>query len=669
MTNRPRSHQIAEQARFALGRVLPSQWTVEQIVQDYGLDLRIEIFTGDGRPTGHFFFVQLKSTDRLPTRQGISVRIRPEHLGYWNRLPVPTMVVLWIAPADRLYWKWAHLHHPFPRRHTPKVESFRMAPSDRFNAGDPPHMLEEVVFCERARGGVLSTPIDVHFESHPSKDLGEAQRRQFMAAWLERVDSRSIRIANLPTVMQARVVLGRDSLRVRLGRATLSFAQLEEQRPLNLVSEAASALGLLLCNGGHTEIGLSLIAVHGAQSLLLAGACRESDGGERSNPLVNPAYTIAQAGRFDVAFELAETWLEQGDDELRGAAHSVLMTLKAFEARMSDEERARLHGHYVQDARLGRLLRPEVAFDLADLMFRVGRPARAIEQYTFAAGSEHVTEIEDHVLVRLVGAYQSVADYDQAVNSLTELVRRHPAEDHLRLRLGICLVLAGQYVQACLPLTSVTTPKLHGSAWAWAVTAVLASRAAGADAQARMPAAAEQVSRSLDHAAAPNDLIKLFRSAAGYDAVSANTWRIYWAAAFGNEEDLPFGRLGILPVAVLAEGDPEWWALTLSELLTARAFEPFLRGVECALEAVEGDFPTMLESDGPLSEWARPGVAHFVSSIAELKDDGHALRIRPDPVVIDGRTSIAIDLAPPGYRLFDFDVPPVDAWFAPDPTE
>ncbi len=668
MTNRPRSHQLEDQGRFALGRALPPHWTIETVVHDYGLDSRVEIFSASSRPTGHFFFVQLKCTDRVPTKGGISIRLRPAHLSYWNRLPVPTIVMLWVAPTDKLYWRWSHHHHPWPRLHTPKMETFRLTASDRWEPADADAVVDEVEYCAQARGGRLSAPIELYLERHPAP-IGDVERHQFVRTWTARVDPRVATISAIPKVAQSRVTLGNGAFQIRLGRMVTSLAVLpggDKIGPDELVGEVASTLGMMLCSGDNMALGVALIAAHGADSRLLMISTGAADEHGRSNPLPSPQLLLSEAARFDVILDLAEAWLTPAHDTVsRGAATAMLAWLKACDARMSSDERDRMNRLLASVPYLAPMLRPELGLSVAEFMHSAGRTRRALEQYNLiTGGADNASRLADRELERLSVLHRAVGEYDCAVDCLKELIKRHPGNERWRLDFGICSALAGSFAAAMPGFLSIVDAELHGEAWCWAMTATLAGQAAGSYAQTRDPAAAARVARRVDDGASADLIILQFREAASLDALSYDTWRLYFKASLRSQTDqLPYGGIGILPVALLAWHDPEWWALVLTGLLQHGQAEAGLRGSECALQAIGTEFPTMLDEGNELEKFAAPALAGFVRHVAALKQGNRPLRITDDVIDCEGHRHATIEVAPAGHRLFDVDLPPSDQWF------
>ena len=62
---RPRQHVLEDESRLTLKNFLPSEWIVEDIRRDYGLDMQITI-VDEEKVTNTVFCVQIKATDRTP---------------------------------------------------------------------------------------------------------------------------------------------------------------------------------------------------------------------------------------------------------------------------------------------------------------------------------------------------------------------------------------------------------------------------------------------------------------------------------------------------------------------------------------------------------------------------------------------------------------------------
>ncbi|MBV8274034.1 MAG: DUF4365 domain-containing protein [Verrucomicrobia bacterium] len=107
---RPHSHRLEDQSRGSLRKVFVDLgWTVEDLNEDYGVDMLVRIFI-DEKATEYSFFVQLKATEhvgkRIATKQGhISCRIKTSHLEHWSRFWEPVLLIIWDAKQQRFYWE------------------------------------------------------------------------------------------------------------------------------------------------------------------------------------------------------------------------------------------------------------------------------------------------------------------------------------------------------------------------------------------------------------------------------------------------------------------------------------------------------------------------------------------------------------------------------------
>lgn len=105
---RTRGHVIADLGVHHLeGYVLRCGYIVEQVAADYGLDLHIRTFDVHGQIENGEVPCQVKATDRLPLLAGkevIAWRIAAADLRHWLNEPMPVMLVIYDAAADRAYW-------------------------------------------------------------------------------------------------------------------------------------------------------------------------------------------------------------------------------------------------------------------------------------------------------------------------------------------------------------------------------------------------------------------------------------------------------------------------------------------------------------------------------------------------------------------------------------
>ena len=105
MPQRPRPHIQEDNSRKYFNNKIPQEWTVEDIDNDYGVDVLIEIFNGQNA-TGSTFISQLKSTDKEFQGDTVSVQIDRKTLNYLKQRLEPALIVLYVSSDKEAYWIW-----------------------------------------------------------------------------------------------------------------------------------------------------------------------------------------------------------------------------------------------------------------------------------------------------------------------------------------------------------------------------------------------------------------------------------------------------------------------------------------------------------------------------------------------------------------------------------
>jgi hypothetical protein len=105
---RTRAHVIADlSVNHVEHFVLRCGWTIQRTTHDYGLDLLMETYSKHGeRQNGRVLF-QLKATDTLKLRDDgrtVAVRLEWRDIQAWRGDPMPVILVVYDAQADRAYW-------------------------------------------------------------------------------------------------------------------------------------------------------------------------------------------------------------------------------------------------------------------------------------------------------------------------------------------------------------------------------------------------------------------------------------------------------------------------------------------------------------------------------------------------------------------------------------
>jgi hypothetical protein len=82
-------------------------FAVERVRHDYGIDLILSTYNEHGEAENGTILLQLKATDRLQRvarGQFVAYRLERTDLHAWLQEPLPVILVVYDAPADRAYW-------------------------------------------------------------------------------------------------------------------------------------------------------------------------------------------------------------------------------------------------------------------------------------------------------------------------------------------------------------------------------------------------------------------------------------------------------------------------------------------------------------------------------------------------------------------------------------
>lgn len=151
------NHSRSSWSNREFERVLPREWVVHSLSEDYGIDRRVEVFE-NGRTTGVFFNVQLKSTDR-GSGQRPAESINRTTLNYWNQTPDATLVVIAHDSTGTLWYRWAHL---LPHDENPGTKSRQVRCEDILDTTSAAALAEEARAWRLARNLSRHLPIDVY---------------------------------------------------------------------------------------------------------------------------------------------------------------------------------------------------------------------------------------------------------------------------------------------------------------------------------------------------------------------------------------------------------------------------------------------------------------------------------------------------------------------------
>jgi hypothetical protein len=97
-------------------------YSVERRVHDYGIDLTIATYDGQGKVEPGAVLAQLKATDHLKRVAGgqmVACRIERADLRAWLREPWPVILVVYDAVTDMAFWLYVQEHFQQKPRFNP----------------------------------------------------------------------------------------------------------------------------------------------------------------------------------------------------------------------------------------------------------------------------------------------------------------------------------------------------------------------------------------------------------------------------------------------------------------------------------------------------------------------------------------------------------------------
>ena len=100
---RPEAHQLEEASRRNFVQCLPANWASERPANDYGIDVRVDIFEGTAA-TGLELLVQLKASEQAADGDTESIDLRATTYNMLRDKLQVTMLVKYSRVENEAYW-------------------------------------------------------------------------------------------------------------------------------------------------------------------------------------------------------------------------------------------------------------------------------------------------------------------------------------------------------------------------------------------------------------------------------------------------------------------------------------------------------------------------------------------------------------------------------------
>ena len=267
---RPEGHSRSTWSTRAFASVLPREWLVHPLEEDYGIDRRVEVFE-DGHTTGVFFNVQLKST-KTGRGQRPAESIKRTTLNYWNQTPDATLVVIAHDPTETLWYRWAHL---LPYDENPDTRSRLVRCEDVLDSEAAAKLDEEARAWRLAREVARHLPVDLHLTGNRFYGESAAPLKRAITQKLSSVRS-FVRVVHsnprLPylkaSIEDSRVMAGMRGSGMR--QITYGFHGARDYGAI--ASDIIAALALSLASVGAQDLCVRLLKIAAPETHTLLDA-------------------------------------------------------------------------------------------------------------------------------------------------------------------------------------------------------------------------------------------------------------------------------------------------------------------------------------------------------------------------------------------------------------
>lgn len=264
--NRPRSHALETKSKRMFESALPEDWVITDAGDDYGVDLRVEIFENE-TTTGLQFNVQLKATDGVVVDRTV---VKRETLNYWETLPAPTLLVIAHAPSESLRFAWMHLY-PLKAAET---KSITIAASRVLDASASADVVEEVRAYFLARRLWQHYPVPIVLNGTDLNGQSVLPVKRELRRIIRKVPSLAIVTDSPAAAPHALLQFLGDRVEVSISGTpsrTLTWGGIDtEEHKREIAADLCSALGVAAGALGAADLAVALFKLAAPHSGMLA---------------------------------------------------------------------------------------------------------------------------------------------------------------------------------------------------------------------------------------------------------------------------------------------------------------------------------------------------------------------------------------------------------------
>lgn len=565
---RARSHEQETESFRAFERALPSRWVDRRLVPDYGLDYTVEIFDEERKATPFSFHAQLKATDEEDHDKALrGVRFAREWAEHYRSLPIPVLIVRYLAEEDKLFARWFHAYNPHvalqaPKQRASKTIRFAFTEADAWTDSTPDELRAAVEAFAHFRSPELALPLRFAVASNTADPLPSVFALRAVCAPVS--DILAVE-SDAPGPNRPHITLGARSSNVALAdvaSVTLDYEDDAQRDPKAEAANLATAIAIALTRVGQPNLAAQVAAACSAESTAILDF----------DVVLQLAQAFFRSNRIADCLRLADQIGER--PRLEGRLPGLLLQTAVMgrHGRLSDDE-AEL-AIAVSRRRLQRTLDAGESEWAAADAYNLGQALRrrrdeeAVEAYEQAAELDPSYESRGYFNSDLAGLLFETGRYEESADRYARALAAD-GDPFLSALMGDALLWSGCYAAARDALETYVKAgsQARDAEWRLKLRALDAIQTYGGDLQVRDPEAAASTIApyALDSEdVTADEALAAYDAALRVDACCAEAWFRSGVLSFGVFGDPVRAFDRALAAGVLHRRSPGAWINTIT---------------------------------------------------------------------------------------------------------
>ncbi|MCK4816674.1 DUF4365 domain-containing protein [bacterium] len=275
---RPRQHQLEDESKYHFQSCLPPGWVYRDKAKDYGIDAEVEVFDKSGNATGKIFNVQLKATDEVSKDKSLKVRIRTDHLMYWAKLDLPTLIVRYTSIDKKIYYKWVHSDLGEINKRLKKTITIKFDETKYWHGNSQKEIIDEIENYRLLRSSHFTLPINLKlkFDEDVGKKISYGQLLMYFQTEASQRQDFINFISYKNEESHGKVIFSKHKTTIYLGGEISSvtylpvdFDNIKTKEISQVIADVYVTVGIILAHFGHFSEATSLFLTYYKKTSLL----------------------------------------------------------------------------------------------------------------------------------------------------------------------------------------------------------------------------------------------------------------------------------------------------------------------------------------------------------------------------------------------------------------